>query len=83
MRAALRPKIAMAPTRVGATLPEYVAESTASGAAVAVRYVENAPVRVRGLSTGQTYEFSAAERVRQVDARDSAALLSTRFFQRA
>jgi hypothetical protein len=64
------------------------AETPASGAVVegsfiAIAYVEKAPVRVRGLATGLTYEFSASDPVREVDARDASALLNTRFFRRA
>jgi hypothetical protein len=64
------------------------AETPASGAVlqgsfIAISYVEKAPVRVRGLTTGLTYEFSASDPVREVDVRDASALLNTRFFQRA
>jgi hypothetical protein len=48
-----------------------------------VRYLETSPIRVRGLVTGMSYEFSGAAPVQQVDARDASSLLNTRFFRRA
>jgi len=50
---------------------------------VAISYREKAPVRVRGLTTGRTYEFSGSNSVCEVDAQDASALLNTRFFRRA
>jgi hypothetical protein len=50
---------------------------------VSVRYLENSPIRVRGLVSGMCYEFSGSRAVQQVDARDAASLLNTRFFRRA
>jgi hypothetical protein len=50
---------------------------------VSVRYLENSPTRVRGLVSGMCYEFSGSRAVQQVDARDAASLLNTRFFRRA
>ncbi len=50
---------------------------------VSVRYLENSPIRVRGLVSGVCYEFSGSRTVQQVDARDAASLLNTRFFRRA
>jgi hypothetical protein len=38
---------------------------------------------VRGLASGRSYEFTVAQAVQSVDARDAASLLSTRFFRRA
>jgi hypothetical protein len=51
--------------------------------AVKVRYLENSPIRVRGLATGMSYEFSGSQPVQTVDARDAPALLNTRFFRGA
>lgn len=48
-----------------------------------VRYLEKSAIRVRGTVTGKEYEFSAANPVRSVDARDADALLRTRFFARS
>ena len=48
-----------------------------------VRYVDTLPIRVRGAISGMQYEFSRAAPIQQVDARDSASLLRTRFFRRA
>ena len=50
---------------------------------MAIRYVQTAPVRVRGLITGRSYEFSTSEPVQSVDARDASSLLRTQFFRRA
>jgi hypothetical protein len=50
---------------------------------VSVRYLETSPIRVRGLVSGRSYEFSSAAPVQQVDARDATSLLNTRFFRRA
>jgi hypothetical protein len=49
---------------------------------VSVRYLENSPIRVRGLVSGMCYEFSGSRAVQQVDARDASSLLNTRFFRR-
>jgi hypothetical protein len=46
-----------------------------------IRYTERSRVRVRGNATGRHYEFSGADPVQSVDARDAPALLSTRFFR--
>lgn len=48
-----------------------------------VRYLEKSPIRVRGLVTGMSYEFSGSHPVQQVDSRDAPSLLNTRFFRRA
>jgi len=48
-----------------------------------VRYVEQSPIRVQGLQSGRSYEFSGQKSIQPVDARDAAALLNTRFFRRA
>jgi len=48
---------------------------------VSIEYLERSPIRVRGSATGRVYEFSRARAVQPVDARDSAGLLSTRFFR--
>jgi hypothetical protein len=48
-----------------------------------VRYVEQSPIRVQGLQTGRSYEFSGTHSIQAVDARDAATLLATRFFRRA
>ena len=48
-----------------------------------VGYLETSTVRVQGLVTGRRYEFSLAQSVQSVDARDASSLLNTRFFSRA
>jgi hypothetical protein len=50
---------------------------------VQLYYLETSPIRVQGLSTGRSYEFSGSERVQSVDARDASSLLNTRYFRRA
>lgn len=50
---------------------------------VNIRYVESLPIRVRGLVSGVSYEFSSLHAVQAVDARDALSLLNTRFFRRA
>src|SRR5579863_5771898 len=37
------------------------------GSFIAISYLEKAPLRVRGLTTGRVYEFSAADPVCEVD----------------
>jgi len=48
---------------------------------ISVRYLENSPIRVRGLVSGISYEFSGTAPIQQVDARDASSLLTTRFFR--
>jgi hypothetical protein len=55
----------------------------ASSPAIAITCVEGTPVRVKGLATGRSYEFSAAQPVQEVDTQDASALLTTRYFRRA
>jgi hypothetical protein len=50
---------------------------------VALRFVGNGPVRVRGTASGRVYRFANAGEVQHVDARDAAALLRTRVFMNA
>jgi hypothetical protein len=56
--------------------------TTREGSFIAISYLGKAPVRVRGLTTGRAYDFSASDPVREVDARDASTLLNTRFFRR-
>src|SRR5260370_579532 len=56
--------------------------STPAGS-ITIRYLQTAAVRVQGLTTGRSYEFSASQQVQNVDARDASSLLSTPFFSRA
>jgi hypothetical protein len=49
---------------------------------ISVRYLEKSPIRVRGMASGMSYEFSGSRPVQQVDARDAPSLLNTRFFRR-
>jgi hypothetical protein len=68
--------------QTGSIQRKTVATSPIPRHAISVRYLENAPIRVRGLVSGVYYEFSRADPVQQVDSRDSSGLLSTRFFRR-
>jgi len=65
------------PLSAGGTPPVYDSDG------VGITYLESSPIRVRGLASGRSYEFSAAARVQQVDARDASSLLRTRFFRPA
>jgi hypothetical protein len=57
-----------------------VDQPPAGWSSVGLRYLERSPIRVRGPATGRQYEFSAANSVQSVDARDAESLLNTRFF---
>lgn len=72
---------AHAPIRTG--VPHAPSQDPVSDRSIRLRYLENSVIRVRGPVTGLCYEFSSSDRVRFVDARDAARLLSTRFFRRA
>lgn len=52
----------------------------AEGASVALRYLENSRIIVRGPATGRVYDFSAAEPVQHVAAADAVSLLRTGLF---
>jgi hypothetical protein len=54
-----------------------------AGRGIQLHCRERVPVRVRGPVTGRIYEFSAAQPVQVVDARDADGLLRTRLFLRA
>ena len=63
--------------------PQTRAPLSVPQSSVSVRYLEKSPIRVRGLVSGKSYQFSGAAPIQQVDARDASALLNTRFFRRA
>jgi hypothetical protein len=73
------PNQASRPATLHAEVPAAVSNSNGS---VMVQYVDHSPIRVRGLQTGRTYEFSGTHGTQAVDARDAATLLATRFFRR-
>jgi hypothetical protein len=50
--------------------------------AVTLEYLETAPIRVWGPATGRPYDFSGAERLQAMDARDAAALARSSLFRR-
>jgi hypothetical protein len=72
---------AYSPTR--SVQPQVPAPTSTPQSAISVRYLETSPIRVRGLVSGQSYEFSGVAPVQLVDARDASSLLNTRFFRRA
>jgi hypothetical protein len=63
--------------------PQAATTTSTPNSSISVRYLENSPVRVRGLGSGRSYDFSGAAPIQQVDARDASSLLNTRFFRRA
>ena len=77
------PRAYSAQVHAPAETPISTSGTGLEGSFIAISYLERAPVRVRGLATGQVYEFSASDAIREVDARDASALLNTRFFRRA
>ena len=76
-RAESKPVEDSPPSRVRAVALPAQADS------VLVRYTEHRHVMVRGPLTARHYEFSGANPVRSVDARDATALLQARYFRRA
>ena len=51
-------------------------------ASITLRYLQTAPILVRGPITGQAYRFSGPYPEQFVDARDVETLLQTRLFRR-
>jgi hypothetical protein len=83
-RSASSPPAAVNPQTRSVQPPAPAPVSTPqSSITINVRYLEMSPIRVRGLVSGVSYEFSGAVPVQQVDARDASSLLNTRFFRRA
>ena len=70
-------------TQTRSVRPQPPAAISTPQSSVKVRYLENSPIRVRGLASGMSYEFSGSRPVQAVDARDASSLLNTRFFRRA
>lgn len=48
-----------------------------------IRYIEQAPIQVRGAATGRAYQFSGAHPVAQVTPADAPSLMRLRFFRHA
>ena len=61
------------PNAMAWTNPVYYAPAS-------LRYLQSAPVWVRGPATGRQYQFSGAEPVQIVDPRDAPALVRTGLF---
>jgi hypothetical protein len=57
-------------------------KDSAPNLSVVIRYLETSLIRVKGLITGRVYEFSGAQALQSIDARDASSLLNTRFFRR-
>ena len=64
------------------SIQAQVATATSTYSSISVRYLEKSPIRVRGMASGMSYEFSGSRPVQQVDTRDAPPLLNTRFFRR-
>jgi hypothetical protein len=73
----------LARTQTGSVEPQAATTTSMPHSSISLRYLDNSPIRVRGLVSGTSYEFSGSHPVQQVDARDALALLNTRFFHRA
>lgn len=52
-------------------------------ATIPLRYLANAPLRLRGPVTARVYEFSTGQQVQAVAAADAPAMLASRLFGRA
>jgi hypothetical protein len=48
---------------------------------VTIRYLQQAPIVVRGSATGRRYAFLGSSPIQAVDARDAAALLRSGLFR--
>ena len=48
---------------------------------VALRYTDNASVKVKGPATGREYDFSSTQPTQNVDPRDARLLVRSRFFR--
>jgi hypothetical protein len=66
----------------GAAVTDPVAPAGTTSSEMALRYLRAAPVRVRGLITGRTYEFSGPQSVALIDPRDVPGLQNTGLFRR-
>ena len=69
-------------TQTRSVQPRASTATSTQHSSISVRYLENSPIRVRGLVSGMNYEFSGSRPVQLVDARDAASLLNTLFFRR-
>ena len=70
-------------TNVGSVHAPVPTPAPLAQSSISIRYLENSPIRARGLVSGRYYEFSGSHPVQPVDARDASSLLNTRFFRRA
>ena len=63
--------------------PEPPAPSAPPHSPVNLRYLKTSPVRVRGLITGNLYEFRGPNAVQAIDPRDVPSLVYTGLFRHA
>src|SRR5216684_9232294 len=63
--------------------PQASTRTATPNSSISVRYLENSPIRVRGLVSGTRYDFSGEAPIQGVDARDASSLLNRRYFRRA
>jgi hypothetical protein len=72
----------LAQAQTGSVQPQAASTTPTPDASISLRYLDNSPIRVRGLVSGASYEFSSSRPVQPVDPRDASSLLNTRFFRR-
>ena len=60
--------------------PVYTSPVSIS-AAVSIRYLQDAPIMVRGPSTGRHYQFTGSTPVQRVDAADAGPLVRSGYFR--
>jgi hypothetical protein len=75
-------KTAIRPSAAAATPNSTGNSQITTSSFIKIRSVEASPLRVRGLFTGRSYEFTSSQPVQSVDTRDAASLLNTRYFRR-
>jgi hypothetical protein len=66
----------------GDAVTDPAAPAGPASSEIALRYLRAAPVRVRGLITGRSYEFSGPQSVALIDPRDVPGLQNTGLFRR-
>ena len=69
-----------APTRNLFPASRPQADPPAPQASIAIRYLANETIRVQGLRTGRSYEFSTSQPVPSVDVRDASSLAKHTIF---
>src|SRR5205814_2001424 len=80
----MHPKMSTSPAHLGDSVQAAAGGSSVAapvGPTVALSCLERLPLRVQGLSSGRTYEFSDTQTVQHVDPRDATAMLNTSRFR--